>query len=101
VIEQLMPDGLWERDASVLPRAKPRGHRYPGRRPIDDRGALAGSVAVLETDIARTATHRPRPLGGVPRGRPHRRSRSPVYAWPRRIGTRSSPQAPHRSHHCC
>jgi transposase len=29
-----------------------RRHRYPGRRPIDDRAALAGIVFVLKTGIA-------------------------------------------------
>jgi transposase len=52
VIEQLVPDGLWERIASLLPPPKPRRSRYPGRRPIDDRAALAGIVFVLKTGIA-------------------------------------------------
>jgi transposase len=50
VTEELVPDGLWERIAPLLPPPKPR-HRYPGRRPIDDRTALAGIVFVLKTDI--------------------------------------------------
>src|SRR3954447_19522573 len=52
VIEDLVPDRLWERIASLLPPHKPRRHRYPGRRPIDDRAALAGIVFVLKTGIA-------------------------------------------------
>ncbi len=52
VIEELVPDGLWERVAPLLPPAKPRRRRYPGRRPIDDRAALAGIVFVLKTGIA-------------------------------------------------
>src|SRR3954464_102685 len=52
VIEDLVPDRLWERIASRLPPHKPRRHRYPGRRPIDDRAALAGIVFVLKTGIA-------------------------------------------------
>ena len=52
VIEQLIPDGLWERIAPLLPPPKPRRHRHPGRRPIDDRAALAGIVFVLKTGIA-------------------------------------------------
>src|SRR5215218_3834696 len=52
VIEDLVPDGLWERIAPLLPPPKPRRHRYPGRRPIDDRAALAGIVFVLKTGIA-------------------------------------------------
>ena len=52
MIEDLVPDGLWERIAPLLPPHKPRRHRYPGRRPIDDRAALAGIVFVLKTGIA-------------------------------------------------
>src|SRR3954467_14655297 len=52
VIEDLVPDRLWERIASLMPPHKPRRHRYPGRRPIDDRAALAGIVFVLKTGIA-------------------------------------------------
>ena len=51
MIEELVPDGLWERIAPLLPPPKPRRHRYPGRRPIDDRTALAGVVFVLKTGI--------------------------------------------------
>ncbi len=36
----------------LLPPAKPRRHRYPGRRPVDGRAALAGIVFVLRTGIA-------------------------------------------------
>ena len=46
-----MPDGLWERIAPLLPPPKPRRYRHPGRRPIDDRAALAGIVFVLKTGI--------------------------------------------------
>src|SRR3954465_951805 len=52
VIDELVPDGLWERIEPLLPAPKPRRHRYPGRRPIDDRAALAGIVFVLKTGIA-------------------------------------------------
>lgn len=52
VIEDLVPDGLWERIAPLLPPPKPRRYRHPGRRPIDDRAALAGIVFVLKTGIA-------------------------------------------------
>ena len=51
VIEELVPDGLWERVAPLLPPPKPRRYRYPGRRPIEDRAALAGIVFVLKTGI--------------------------------------------------
>jgi transposase len=46
-----VPDRLWERIAPLLPPPKPRHHRYPGRRPIDDRAALASIVFVLKTGI--------------------------------------------------
>src|SRR3954463_10204900 len=52
VIEELVPDGLWERTAPLLPPPKPRRYRHPGRRPVDDRAALAGIVFVLKTGIA-------------------------------------------------
>ena len=52
VIEELVPDGLWERVEPLLPAPRPRRHRYPGRRPIGDRAALAGIVFVLKTGIA-------------------------------------------------
>ncbi len=52
MIEELVPDGLWERVAPLLPPCKPRRYRYPGRRRIDDRAALAGIVFVLKTGIA-------------------------------------------------
>jgi transposase len=55
VIEELVPDGLWERIAPLLPPPKPRRYRYPGRRPIDDRAALAGIVFVLTTGITGTS----------------------------------------------
>jgi transposase len=52
VIEKLVPDGLWEQDSPLLPPPKPRRCRHPGRRPTDDRAALAGIVFVLNTGIA-------------------------------------------------
>ena len=52
MIEELVPDGLWDRIAPLLPAPKPRRDRYPGRRPIGDRAALAGIVFVLKTGIA-------------------------------------------------
>ncbi len=52
VIEELVPDELWERMEPLLPAPKPRRHRYPGRRPLGDRAALAGIVFVLKTGIA-------------------------------------------------
>src|SRR5215207_9865278 len=52
VIEDLVPDGLWKQIAALLPPPKPRRYRHPGRRPADDRAALAGIVFVLKTGIA-------------------------------------------------
>src|SRR5688572_5592265 len=50
VLEELVPDGLWERVAPLLPPPKPR-HRYPGHRAIDDRAAFTGIVVVLKAGI--------------------------------------------------
>jgi transposase len=52
VIQELLPDGLWERVEPLLP--PPRRHRYPGRRPIGERAALAGIMFMLKTGIARS-----------------------------------------------
>lgn len=52
MIQELVPDGLWERVKPLLPAAKPRRRRYPGRQPIGDRAALAGIVFILKTGIA-------------------------------------------------
>ena len=46
-----MPEGLWERVSPLLPPPKPRRHRYPGRRPVGDRAALAGIMFLLKTGI--------------------------------------------------
>ena len=51
VIEDLVPDRLWEQFAPLLPPPKPRRYRHPGRRPVDDRAALAGIVFDLKTGI--------------------------------------------------
>jgi transposase len=47
----LVPDALWERFRPLLPPPKPRRNRYPGRKPIDDRKALAGILFVLKAGI--------------------------------------------------
>ena len=52
MVEDLVPDSLWERVAPLLPVHPPRRHRFPGRKPVDDRAALAGIVFVLKTGIA-------------------------------------------------
>lgn len=48
----LLPDELWDYVKLVLPPAKPRRHRHPGRKPIDNRKALTGILFVLKTGIA-------------------------------------------------
>jgi transposase len=47
----LLPDDLWELIRPLLPPPKPRRFRFPGRRPVDDRTALAGIIFVLKTGI--------------------------------------------------
>ena len=47
MLGDLVPDSLWERVEPLLPPRPPRRHRHPGRRPVDDRAALAGIVFVL------------------------------------------------------
>ncbi|NMH95109.1 IS5 family transposase [Pseudonocardia bannensis] len=51
MVEDLVPDSLWERVAPLLPARAPRRRRFPGRLPVDDRVALAGVVYVLRTGI--------------------------------------------------
>jgi transposase len=51
VVEDLVPDSLWERVAPLLP-VRARRRRFPGRKPVDDRVALAGVVFVLKTGIS-------------------------------------------------
>jgi transposase len=47
---QLVDDGLWSVIEPLLP-VKPRRHRYPGRKRLDDRLALTGILFVLQTGI--------------------------------------------------
>jgi transposase len=51
VIEDLVPDSLWERVAPLLPARPTRRLRLPGRKRVDDRAALVGIVFVLKTGI--------------------------------------------------
>jgi transposase len=46
----LVSDGLWERIEPLLPRIE-RRYRYPGRKRVPDRQALAGILFVLKTGI--------------------------------------------------
>lgn len=43
---------LWERIAPLIPPRPPRRHRFPGRKPADDRTALAGIVYVLRKGVS-------------------------------------------------
>lgn len=47
----IIDDELWELIEPLLPPAKPRRFRYPGRLPVSDRAALTGIVFVLRTGI--------------------------------------------------
>lgn len=47
----LLPDELWQEIDPLLPPAKPRRFRYPGRKPIDNRQALTGILFVLKSGI--------------------------------------------------
>jgi transposase len=47
----LVSDALWERVEPLLPPAKPRRFRFPGRKPVDRRKVLAGIIFVLRTGI--------------------------------------------------
>ena len=49
--KSLLPDDLWEIIRPMLPPPRPRRFRFPGRRPVDDRTALAGIIFVLKTGI--------------------------------------------------
>jgi transposase len=45
-----VPDELWTRITDVLP-VRQRRHRWPGRKPLDDRACLNGILFVLLTGI--------------------------------------------------
>jgi transposase len=47
----LVSDALWGRVAPLLPPAKPRRFRFPGRKPLDFRAVLTGIIFVLKTGI--------------------------------------------------
>jgi len=49
--QTLIDDQLWASIESLLPPAKPRRFRYPGRRPLPDRIVLTGILFVLKTGI--------------------------------------------------
>lgn len=47
----LLDDDLWALIEPLLPPAKPRRSKYPGRRPLDDRAVLTGILFVLQSGI--------------------------------------------------
>lgn len=59
--EPLVPDELWEIVKSLLPRHKARPGKR-GRRPVDDRACLRGSVFVLKSGLPWEL--RPQEMGG-------------------------------------
>ena len=48
----LLDDGLWQIIEPLLPPAKSRRHRHPGRKPLSDRQTLTGILFVLKTGVA-------------------------------------------------
>jgi transposase len=47
----IVDDELWEIIEPLLPPAKPRRFRYPGRKPISNRQAFTGILFVLRSGI--------------------------------------------------
>ena len=47
----IIDDELWKLIEPLLPAAKPRRFKYPGRKPVPDRAALTGILFVLKTGI--------------------------------------------------
>lgn len=47
----LLDDELWKEIEPLLPPAKPRRFKFPGRKPMDLRKALTGILFVLKTGI--------------------------------------------------
>ncbi|PKW05308.1 putative transposase of IS4/5 family DUF4096 [Streptomyces sp. 5112.2] len=52
MLDDLVPDDLWERIAPLLPPRPPRRRRHPGRLPVEDRAALRGIVYVLSKGVS-------------------------------------------------
>ncbi len=50
-MSKLVSDGMWEKFELLLPAAKERRFRYPGRKPVDNRVALSVILFVLKTGI--------------------------------------------------
>lgn len=49
--KSIIDDELWALIEPLLPPAKPRRFKYPGRKPVPDRAALTGILFVLKTGI--------------------------------------------------
>ena len=47
----ILDDELWALIEPLLPPAKPRRPRYPGRKPLDDRAVLTGILFILQTGL--------------------------------------------------
>lgn len=47
----IVEDALWAEIEPLLPPAKPRRLRHPGRKPVPDRAALTGILFVLRTGL--------------------------------------------------
>jgi transposase len=50
-MKPLVSDELWARIEPLLPPAKPRRFRFPGRRPLQPRRILTGIIFVLKTGL--------------------------------------------------
>lgn len=48
---QIIDDELWALIEPLLPPARPRRFRYPGRKPVANRAALTGILFVLKSGI--------------------------------------------------
>jgi transposase len=51
MVDPIIDDEVWALIEPMLPPAKARRFRYPGRKPIPDRAALTGILFVLGTGI--------------------------------------------------
>ena len=47
----ILDDELWALIEPLLPPPKLRRHRYPGRKPLDNRAVLTGILFVLQTGL--------------------------------------------------
>lgn len=47
----ILDERVWGFVEPLLPAAKPRRRRFPGRKPLDNRATLTGILFVLKTGI--------------------------------------------------